>query len=281
MLLLEHFFRLRQKLIRMDKNIHDCRHIAPVIAAAIKRMFDPAHSAVELFKNKSIAKSFLELIISIELIQILKNKTKTPNDEFLKFFKIRNQKNPDDGREVLADLVTLLYLDKETTLIKKIIKNPNLDRLSAQEIIDIASRAIDNERQYKHQRKNSDSVKIKGGKNIAIVQFDRLTQNKGGDAYSKEAVQIPVEDFYRKLTPLWSSDSFRGVISEFLKQGHRSDRARNIHRILEYYFYHQDEKVTAKQMSRDLKISEKSLSAVLSALRKDDRLRKVLETLLL
>lgn len=256
-------------------------HLIPAVAEAMRQMFDPAYHLAKLFKDKAFVRWMFQLIIAIEIIEISGGKRKSPNDELLKFIRGRRKKDGSYDTDRLSNLAYLLYTDEKNKLRKAIFENKDLPLLSSKQIIKLIFRTIRYEGLAREDRLDSDSVKMKGGvKKAKPIYADQAFEQEDGSSLTKEMASETFEDFKNKIykSELWQY--IKKDMSKYVIEANRPDRAKNIMRVLRYYFEHQDDKVLLTQMHKDLGISLKSISKIVSSIRKNSELKALLSVLL-
>jgi len=255
--------------------------LIPAVTEAVRQMFDPTYHLERLAKDKAFVHWMLQLILAIEIIEISEGKRKNPNDEFLKFIRGRRMKDGNYDTERLSNLAYLIYSDERNKLRKAIFENKDLQELSAKQIIKLIFRTIRYEALAREDRLDSDSVKMKGGvKKAKPVYTDQTFEQEDGSSLSREMASETLEDFKKRIckSELW--EGIKKEMSKYVIEANRPDRARNILKVLKYYFEHQDDKVSLTQMHRDLGISLKSISKIVNNIRDNSELKVLLSALL-
>ncbi len=256
-------------------------HLVFIISDAMRQMYDPAYHLERLARDKAFVRWMFQLIIAIEIIEISEGKRRNPNDEFLKFIRGRRKKDGSYDTDRLSNLAYLLYTDEKNKIRKAIFENKDLPLLSSKQIIKLIFRTIRYEGLAREDRLDSDSVKMKGGvRKAKPIYTDQAFEQEDGSILTKEMASETLGDFKNKIykSELWQY--IKKDMSKYVIEANRPDRAKNIIRVLKYYFEHQDDKVLLTQMHKDLGISLKSISKIVSSIRKNSELKALLSVLL-
>ena len=246
------------------------------LVKAIAETLDTRHKLKRLLENESIRWGFIELVVTIELINVCKGKN--PSGEFIKAFKDCVPEKKMSNRLFLYHLATLLYLDDKNKLFKAIIEHPLFPNISAKDIIKSAVCAISNERYAQKGRLDSDQVKIKGAvKKTKIIPNERETLSKDGDSYIIEEAFVPTENFYKQLYKSQLIDKLRKDLIRHIKKSNRSRRQRNTIAYIDYILSTKKKKINIKNAASVLKLSRKTLHQIKKSLQGNINLKRLLQ----
>lgn len=259
--------------------------LTAVILEAMRRMFDPVYNMRTMLReNAELRHRVIEMFVAIELISISQGRRDKPSEGMIHCMQklIRNEGGDESlVRERFADLVTLLYLDKKSKIIRALIKHPSYPDLFAAEVINIVSLVTTKEGRDKLKRQNSDLTKVEGGsKNVKMEAYFKDIEEEDGNIWCQEATATEPDEFLKRVTRSNDWPYYEFEIVSYAEKLYRSDRAQNILRVVRYYFKEPSNQVSLTQMAKDLGISYKTVFAIVKTIRNDVGLRKIIKSLL-
>lgn len=264
----------------MNKDLNKYRHIAPIVADVMRRMFDPTIEIKKLLENKKFLESFAELILAMEIISVCNGKK--PGNEFVKLFRNSIKDKHMSSKRFLMHLATLFYFDSNRKLFKSVIENQKIEKLSSAQIISLTTRAIWNESFASEDRLDSDSVKVKGGTKKAIIVSNEKEVSSADepDSFIEEA-SISVEDAFKAIFKTQDKENLSKVILKHVQESYRSDRARNMSLYVDYIITSGGKKKPkTTQAALDLGISRKALHQIQKTLKEDAQFKSLLKAYL-
>lgn len=259
--------------------------LATIVLKAMQQMFDPVYNMMVMLRGSAeFRHNFMELLVAIELINISQGTRKKPSEGMIHFMqKFISNKAPDESlaNERFADLVTLLYFDKRSKLIRMLVKHHRYPKLYASDVMDIVSMVIRKEGLWKLKRQDSDLTKVEGGsKDIQMEPYFRDITEEDGNVWRQEAAATKADAFYREITRSNDWSHYADEIVDYAEQLYRSDRAKNILRVVHYYVKEPVMRVNLVQMAKDLGISYKTVFSIVKIIRTDRGFQKIIKSIL-